>query len=67
ALAAGPIVVYARDVLPTRDQLETVLAALKAGPRPVAELMAAMGRIDRARAARGLVWLLKVGIVRRVP
>ncbi len=67
ALAAGQIVLYARDLLPTRDQLMLALAALEAGPRPVAELTSAMGRVGRGQAMRGLVWLLKVGVVRRVP
>lgn len=55
---------FARAILPSEAEVEQVLRAAAAGPRPAAELVAALPEARRALVFRSLVWLVKLGVLR---
>jgi hypothetical protein len=63
ARARVPGVVGRGSLLPSEKQLAAMLARLAAGPATAADLV---GLVPAGRGARGLVWLLKFDLVRRI-
>jgi glycosyltransferase involved in cell wall biosynthesis len=55
---------FARVVLPTPAEVDAVLAAAAAGPRPAGELVAGLPEARQAAVFRTLAWLLKLGVLR---
>lgn len=55
---------FAKTVLPTELELQTVLGAAVAGPRPAAELIQFIAAERQAFVFRALVWLLKLGVLK---
>ena len=55
---------FARVVLPTPAEVDAVLAAAAAGPRPAGELVAGLPAERQAAVFRTLAWLLKLGVLR---
>lgn len=64
AALALKMVNVAEPILPTRAELDAMLAQGGAGPLPVAQWVAPLPPERRGRAARALVWLVKLGIMR---
>jgi glycosyltransferase involved in cell wall biosynthesis len=64
AFSALAMVNFARAVLPTDSEVETVLAAAAAGPRTAAELVAGIAAERRPFVLRALAWLVKLGVLR---
>lgn len=65
ALLGLAMVAYATPVLASREELQAMLRAAAAGPVPARELVAALPPPRRALAFRSLLWLLKLGLLRR--
>jgi glycosyltransferase involved in cell wall biosynthesis len=64
ARLSAPFVRTPAARLPTNDEVEVLVARLAARPLTVAELLAAVPPERRALHERGLVWLLKFGLLR---
>ena len=54
---------FADAILPTHDEVLTVLVAAAAGPRTAGELVAGIGAGRRPLVFRALVWLMKLGVL----
>lgn len=57
---------FAKLVLPTETQVQAVLKALAAGPRPALELVQDIAGEHQAFVFRTLAWLLKLGVLRAI-
>ena len=55
---------FAKLVLPTEDEMRTVLQTAAAMPRPAAELVAPLSAERQAFAFRSLAWLVKLGVLK---
>lgn len=55
---------FAKVVLPTKEEVATVLAAAAVGPRAAAELVTEIPNERQAFVFRGLGWLMKLGVLR---
>ncbi len=55
---------FAKLVLPSESEVQAVLHAAAAGPRPAAELIQSLPAERQAFVFRALVWLVKLGILR---
>lgn len=59
---------FADGIVPTTGEVETLLAALADRPLPAGQIIAAVGAENRrAIAYRGLIWLVKLHILRILP
>ena len=67
AWRALAMVNFAKWVLPDTALVEPVLQRLAQGPTPVSGLLSLVAPEQRAVLWRGLVWMLKMGLVRRAP
>ncbi len=56
---------FAKVVLPSAAEIEAVLEAAAAGPRPAAELVASIAPERQAAVFRALAWLVKLGALVR--
>jgi hypothetical protein len=54
---------FARFVLPTEDEIGAVFDVAAKGPRPAADLVAAILPERRAYVFRALVWMVKMGVL----
>jgi glycosyltransferase involved in cell wall biosynthesis len=64
ALRDLEMVRYARQVLPEESEVFALLEGLERGPRRAGQLIARLPAQRQAAALRGLVWLMKLGLVR---
>ena len=60
----SPMVTFAEESLPSDAECREMLAALTDGPRTVAELVARFPPDRQGFAFRGVVWLIKFGLVK---
>lgn len=58
---------FAKLVLPAESEIEAVLAAAAGGPKPAAELVAAIPDERRAAVFRALAWLVKLNVLKVSP
>jgi starch synthase len=61
------MVSFANFVLPSEEDLEKVLQAAEAGPRPAVELVSALPGNRQPTVFRALAWLMKLGVLRLCP
>ncbi len=59
------MVAFAKAVLPSEAEVLTLLGGLERGPRQAGRLVEPVPEARRAAAFRGLVWLMKLGLLRR--
>jgi len=64
ALANLKMVRFARAVLPTPDELRAVLTQAASGPQTAEALVTDIPRARRAIVSRGLLWLVKMGVLK---
>ena len=64
ALANLKMVRFARAVLPAPDELRAVLTQAASGPQTAEALVADIPRARRAIVSRGLLWLVKMGLLK---
>jgi hypothetical protein len=57
---------FAKVILPTREEIQSVLAACEQGPRPAEQLVQSLPAERQAFVFRCLVWLVKLGVLRVV-
>jgi hypothetical protein len=55
---------FARAVLPAPDELRAVLTQAASGPQAADVLVADIPRSRRAIVSRGLLWLVKMGVLK---
>lgn len=55
---------FARAVLPAPDELRAVLTQAASGPQTAEALVADIPRARRAIVSRGLLWLVKMGLLK---
>ncbi|MBU3694612.1 MAG: glycosyltransferase family 4 protein [Rhodocyclaceae bacterium] len=60
------MVSFAQPVLPDAAEAQQVIEALASGPRAAADVVAGIAEARRGLVFRGLVWLLKLGVLRLV-
>jgi glycosyltransferase involved in cell wall biosynthesis len=60
------MVSFAQAILPSEEECKSLLTALEAGPQMAGELVADLPRKRQPMVLRGLVWLLKLGVLRLV-
>lgn len=66
AVRALDMVAYTASVQPTDAEVEQVLRAASKGPAAAAKLVMTVEEARRAQVLRGLVWLVKLGVLRVV-
>lgn len=64
SLRALAMVDFARVVLPSDDEVQTVLQAAAAGPQPALQLVIAIASPRQALVLRSLAWLVKLGVLK---
>lgn len=57
---------FAKVILPTREEIQTVMAACEQGPQPAGQLVQGLPAEREAFVFRSLVWLVKLGVLRVV-
>lgn len=55
---------YAKFVLPSEDEIKSVVAAASNGPRPAIHLVEGIAADRKAYVFRALTWLMKIGVLR---
>jgi alpha-maltose-1-phosphate synthase len=66
AIRALDMVSFAKFVLPSPDEVHTILTQAVKGPAQAITWLSEIPETRRAHAFRGLAWLMKIGVLQRV-
>lgn len=66
AIRALDMVSFAKFVLPSPDEVHTILTQAVKGPAQAITWLSEIPQTRRAHAFRGLAWLMKIGVLQRV-